>query len=792
MSPRALDKERIVIEPSSPDAISWDNPFPTFPTNKKKATPADNASTRNMPTQGTQDQRPQTANGERTSNETSQKIESQRQTKTDSPSLQPIKLFKEKTTEGVFKQKTNGNYSLPSSPLAANFSHKAYRTPVSNDRSHEQASVHDITSRTQAYPPNAPWQRDNPGGPSNPAQANTHNIYTAPGFLARDYDKRSYPNGTSAYLSHASQRDPERHDPYDPCTHARQHDSSDVIHPYYKDQATTRQESNWTDLDLRLPLDKDMPDFSVLSIADARGAVRPSKDLHLQPSSSVSSNSAAITSLRIDRGRGVAQEPGQNSAALAQRSRSQPNYQNVSHPTENQARNFDFGTLRNPHNQNQLAERTAHPPMSQSRPSQRAPAGEDGFSARSIPSLPSSHTNLIPNIDLGIQPTRSSYPSPMARPTVQIDQNLTCGTRTPSPHSQSLVNSSEGICAGLVSREFDRTMRPSRRSTDTISSHPIPIRTGLSSQMTRPPPIRQYGDRNPPHNQATSPPTPPVIALQNTKSPSHSLVQADISRLRQAVQANPNEMKAQLALAKKMVEMSSILADQDSRADPKQWAKNREKCIIDAHKMVKKLVNNGHVEAMFYLADCYGRGLLGLEVDPKEAFNLYSSAAKLGHPASAYRVAVCCEMGQDEGGGTRRDPLKAVQWYKRAATLGDTPAMYKIGMIQLKGLLGQPRNPREAIIWLKRAAERADEENPHALHELVWNTLISSRQCLHDSSLTTSPVLRVYCSSLLARAIISSVTRPTLFNYSLKPPLLAINFRSTGLAPLTSMARLAA
>ena len=51
--------------------------------------------------------------------------------------------------------------------------------------------------------------------------------------------------------------------------------------------------------------------------------------------------------------------------------------------------------------------------------------------------------------------------------------------------------------------------------------------------------------------------------------------------------------------------------------------------------------------------------------------------------------------------------------------MGDTPAMYKIGIIQLKGLLGQPKNSSEALIWLQRAAERADEENPHALHELV-------------------------------------------------------------------------
>lgn len=57
-------------------------------------------------------------------------------------------------------------------------------------------------------------------------------------------------------------------------------------------------------------------------------------------------------------------------------------------------------------------------------------------------------------------------------------------------------------------------------------------------------------------------------------------------------------------------------------------------------------------------------------------------------------------------------------WYKKAAALGETPAMFKLGMILWKGLLGQARNPRDGLIWLKRAADQADENNQHALHEL--------------------------------------------------------------------------
>jgi TPR repeat protein len=183
-----------------------------------------------------------------------------------------------------------------------------------------------------------------------------------------------------------------------------------------------------------------------------------------------------------------------------------------------------------------------------------------------------------------------------------------------------------------------------------------------------------------------------------------------------ATKNNPNDQATQLILAKKFVEASVDLVAKIP--DQRQRNKTREKYIMDAHKVLKKLVAVQNTEAMFYLADCHGRGALGLEADNKEAFSLYQSAAKAGHAAAAYRTAVCCELGNEEGGGTRKDPLKAIQWYKRAATLGDTPAMYKMGMIQLKGLLGQPRNPREAVGWLKRAAERADAENPHALHEL--------------------------------------------------------------------------
>lgn len=249
-----------------------------------------------------------------------------------------------------------------------------------------------------------------------------------------------------------------------------------------------------------------------------------------------------------------------------------------------------------------------------------------------------------------------------------------------------------------------------QQNPDALPQHPAPFRPAHD----KPAPVRQY--TSPPSNTAAPPqPTKEVPPADQRPAP---VTHEELQRLQQMAQSHPSDNKTQLLLAQKLVEASTVLVD-GNRADPKTKAKAREKYIMDGYKIVKKLAQSGYPEAQFYLADCHGQGQLGLQADPKEAFALYHSAAKSGHGQAAYRVAVCCEIGQEEGGGTKRDPFKAVQWYKRAATLGDTPAMYKMGMILLKGLLGQARNPREGISWLKRAAERADPENPHALHELA-------------------------------------------------------------------------
>ena len=287
------------------------------------------------------------------------------------------------------------------------------------------------------------------------------------------------------------------------------------------------------------------------------------------------------------------------------------------------------------------------------------------------------------------------------------------------------------------------TTVPQRSNGDELPSHPTPVRPGLISNTgmvnpnDRPPPVRNYGgvgQRAPQPQQPQQPPTaqlpprqysvPPVPAsaskdiqvAQQQAQAQNPVTTHELEQLRMIIKANPADQESALRLAKRLIEASEALTP--NLPDPRARAKARDRYLMDAHKILKKLASNQNLGAMFTLADGLGKGMFGNEPDTKEAFTLYQSAAKLGHAAAAYRTAVCCEIGHEDGGGTRRDAMKAMQWYKRAATLGDTPALYKVGMILLKGLLGQQKNPREAVSWLKRAAERADEENPHALHEL--------------------------------------------------------------------------
>jgi TPR repeat protein len=178
-----------------------------------------------------------------------------------------------------------------------------------------------------------------------------------------------------------------------------------------------------------------------------------------------------------------------------------------------------------------------------------------------------------------------------------------------------------------------------------------------------------------------------------------------------------NDPYTQLEFAKYLIQIAESIQIVD-----KQSKKARDSLMSEGIKWVKKLSSTGlglgkpaYAEAQFFLAECHGNGLFGLEIDHDRAFSLYVQASKQNHAAATYRAAVCYEIGA----GPKKDYARAVQFYRKAAALGDIDAMYKLAMILLNGSMNTMKNEREGVTWLKRAAQAADENHPEALHELA-------------------------------------------------------------------------
>lgn len=158
--------------------------------------------------------------------------------------------------------------------------------------------------------------------------------------------------------------------------------------------------------------------------------------------------------------------------------------------------------------------------------------------------------------------------------------------------------------------------------------------------------------------------------------------------------------------------------------DPKKKAANSAQSLqAEALKYLKKLayssVGLGKAplpEAQFFLGDCLSEGKFGLSVDHDRAFNLYLQASKQNHPESTFKAA----FGYENGTGTKQDAMRSVQFYRKAASLGDPHAMHRLALILQYGQLGEAKNPREAMTWLKRAAHiAADSGYPRPIHDLA-------------------------------------------------------------------------
>lgn len=214
-----------------------------------------------------------------------------------------------------------------------------------------------------------------------------------------------------------------------------------------------------------------------------------------------------------------------------------------------------------------------------------------------------------------------------------------------------------------------------------------------------------------PKSKKTSPPAQPIItdlSVFKMETPPKPNVSIDELTRRAKASKSSDDL---LALA----EALSAQASSISASKPKEARKINHEALKITKKLVGRKGKSVHPASMFFLANAYGSGLLGLEISHRKAYELYERAAKHNHGPSAYRAGVSCEVGV----GTLCSISKAVEYYRRGAKSRDTLAMYKYATVLLQGKLGQIKDPVEGIEWLQRAADTATTSCPHPLHELA-------------------------------------------------------------------------
>jgi TPR repeat protein len=136
--------------------------------------------------------------------------------------------------------------------------------------------------------------------------------------------------------------------------------------------------------------------------------------------------------------------------------------------------------------------------------------------------------------------------------------------------------------------------------------------------------------------------------------------------------------------------------------------------LREARQILSKLADRSYPFAQYYLADGYASGLFNKgKEDHDRAFPLFVAASKHGHAESGYRAALCYEFGW----GARKDPAKAVQFYRQSAAKNHPGAMTRLGRACLSGDLGMNKY-REGVKWLKRATDAADPQYNTAPYHL--------------------------------------------------------------------------
>ncbi|MEZ0224001.1 MAG: AAA family ATPase [Alphaproteobacteria bacterium] len=126
-----------------------------------------------------------------------------------------------------------------------------------------------------------------------------------------------------------------------------------------------------------------------------------------------------------------------------------------------------------------------------------------------------------------------------------------------------------------------------------------------------------------------------------------------------------------------------------------------------------KKAEGGDAEAQRQLGDRYFFGESGFQKDPVKAGEWYRRAADQGHADAQFNLGRCYETGT----GVKKSPSDAIMWYRMAAGKGNAAAQNNLGLCYRYGN-GVVKSSSEALYWFRKSADKGDASGQHNLADM--------------------------------------------------------------------------
>lgn len=150
----------------------------------------------------------------------------------------------------------------------------------------------------------------------------------------------------------------------------------------------------------------------------------------------------------------------------------------------------------------------------------------------------------------------------------------------------------------------------------------------------------------------------------------------------------------------------------DAQAQFDLGAANANVNPAEAAKWFRKAADRNHVEAQFYLAAAFEKGL-GVKQDFAEAATWYRKSAEQGSASAQINLGTL----HLDGHGMKPDAAEAVRWFRRAAAQGHVVAQFNSGLAAAEGK-GTKTDFAEAYFWLTLAIRQGHETAHHAREQV--------------------------------------------------------------------------